>query len=470
MGFTRVHVVVALSALGALAPTALTSVATVAQAAVDARNVELVSHHDLNGRGDGGEGLAIQQWPDGRRFLYLAHEGTRTCLSVVDITHPDRPSVLVQLPSPGPGTTRCNSLGLARNVLVVANQADGKGKRPAGLWVLDVSDALRIQRAKTLEDLQLSFFDTSGPNSQGAHCVWFVDGEFAHVTTGMPDFEPTNPNDHQIYVIVDLRNPRQPREVGRWWYPGTRRGDTCLPGCLPVRNTKVDTGYRPHQTEVWPDHPDRAYVGYIDGGAFILDISGLADVKAGRTASFTPTMVSHARFSPPYPAWTHTFQPIFDRGLALASDEAVRDNCADAPKLVWLLDIRNESNPVIVDTAPFHATDGRLCKEGGRFGAHNLHPNFPAGTSANLRNTTVASWFNGGVRIFHIADGPAGVPDAPPHLEEIGWYMPAAPPGNSAGTAQINHAIVDERGLIYANDRMTGGLYILKYTGSIPLN
>jgi len=38
------------------------------------------------------------------------------------------------------------------------------------------------------------------------------------------------------------------------------------------------------------------------------------------------------------------------------------------------------------------------------------------------------------------------------------------------GTAQINHAIVDERGLIYANDRMTGGLYILKYTGSIPLN
>ena len=154
-----------------------------------------------------------------------------------------------------------------------------KGKRPAGLWVLDVSDVERIRRAKALDDLRLSFFDTSGPNSQGAHCVWFVDGEFAHVTTGMPDFEPTHPNDHQIYVIVDLRNPRQPREVGRWWYPGTRRGDACLPRCLPVRNAKIDTGYRPHQTEVWPDHPDRAYVGYIDGGAFILDISGLADVK-----------------------------------------------------------------------------------------------------------------------------------------------------------------------------------------------
>ena len=352
--------------LGALAVAAIAHMTFLAQSRVDAHNVELVSHHDLNGHGDGGEGLAIQQWPDGRRFLYLAHEGTRTCLSVVDVTRPESPTVVTQLPSPAPGTTRCNSLGLARNVLVIANQTDAKGKRPAGLWVLDVSDVERIRRAKTLENLLLSFFDASGPNSQGAHCVWFVDGEFAHLTTGMPDFEPTNPNNHQIYVIVDLRNPREPREVGRWWYAGTRRGDPCLPGCLPARNAKVDTGYRPHQTEVWPDHPDRAYVGYIDGGGFILDISGLADVKAGRTRSFTPTVVSHTRFSPPYPAWTHTFQPIFDRRLAFASDEAVRDNCADAPKLVWLVDIRNESNPVIIGTAPLHATDGRLCSAGGR--------------------------------------------------------------------------------------------------------
>ncbi len=37
------------------------------------------------------------------------------------------------------------------------------------------------------------------------------------------------------------------------------------------------------------------------------------------------------------------------------------------------------------------------------------------------------------------------------------------------GTIQINDMYVDEKGLIYANDRMTGGLYILEYTGSIPL-
>jgi hypothetical protein len=456
-------------AVGVLVIAATRAVGVMAAQSADANNIVLVGHTDLNGHGDGGEGLVIQQRRDGRRVLYLAHEGQRICLSIVDVTHPENPVVINQLPSPAAGTTRCNSLGLSGDVLVVANQTLTKGQKPAGMWVLDVSDFTRVQQARRLQDLQLSFFDTSGASSRGVHCLWFVDREFAHLTTGMADFDPTHPSDDQIYVIVDLRNPRSPREVGRWWYPGTRKGDTCLPGCLPPRH-KIDDGYRPHQVEVWPERPDRAYVAYIDGGAFVLDISGLADVKAGRTGTFAPKAVGHAEFSPPYTAWTHTFQPIFGRGLALASDEAVQDNCKDAPKLVWLVDIRVESHPIVIDTAPLHADDGERCRAGGRFGAHNIHPNFPGTTSANLKNTTVASWFNGGVRIFHIVDGPSGVPDAPAHLDEIGHYLPAPPPGNTIGTAQINHAIVDENGLIYANDRFTGGLYILRYTGSVPLN
>lgn len=436
----------------------------------EAKNIELIAHNDLNGNGDGGEGMAIQQWPDGRRVLYLAHEGEKTCLSIVDVTHPENPTMINQIPSPAPGITRCNSLGLSGDTLVVANQAMNKGEKSAGLWVLDVSNFGRVQNAKRLQDLELSFFDTSGPDSRGVHCVWFVDGEFAHMTTGAADFDPTNPKDDQFYMIVDLRDRRHPREVARWWYPGTRKGDACLPGCLPKRHMPFDDGYRPHQTEVWPERPDRAYVAYIDGGAFILDISGLADVKAGRAKTFTPKVLGHAVFSPPYPAWTHTFQPIFSRNMAFVSDEDVQDNCKDAPKLVWLMDIRAETNPMVIDTAPYLPDDGARCSDGGRFGSHNLHPNFPSATSANLKNTQVGSWFNGGVRIFHLVDGPAGVPNAPPHVEIIGYYIPAAPPRNSHGTIQINHAIVDEHGLIYANDRFTGGLYILRYTGPVPLD
>jgi len=441
-----------------------------AQPAAESRNMVLVGHNDLNGNGDGGEGLALQQFPDGRKVLYLAHEAPARCLSVIDVTKPEAPVMVNQLPSPAPGVTRCNSLGLSGTVLAVANQAAKAGGKLAGMWVLDVSSFDRVKNARTLDDLKLSFFDTSGPQSRGVHNLWFVDGEFAHLTTGMPDFNPTHEQDDQIWVTVDLRDPRRPREVGRWWLPGTRQGDRCLPACLPKRHTPFDDGYRPHQIEIWPDHPDRAYVAYIDGGAMIFDISSLAQVRSGRAARYTPRLISQVQFHPPFPAWTHTFQPMFSRQLAWAADEDVMDNCKDAPKLVWLLDIRDETHPVIVATAPLHPNDGELCTRGGRFGAHNIHPNFPGPLYATLQNTTVSTWFNGGVRIYRAVEGPKGIAGVPPQIEELGFYIPAPPPRNPSKTIQINHAIVGADGLIYANDRFAGGLYILRYTGAVPLD
>ena len=44
--------------------------------------------------------------------------------------------------------TRCNSLGLSGNVLAVANQTLKVGQKPAGMWLLDVSDLERVKRAR----------------------------------------------------------------------------------------------------------------------------------------------------------------------------------------------------------------------------------------------------------------------------------------------------------------------------------
>jgi hypothetical protein len=451
----------------ALAAAAATAAPARAQPAAEAKNMEQVAQLDLAGNGDGGEGLALQQRPDGRRILYLAHEGQKTCLSVIDVTNPRAPTLLAQLPSPGPGVTRCNSLGLSGNVLAVANQTQKVGQKPAGMWLLDVSDLARVQKAHALDDLKFAFFDTSGPQSRGVHWLWFVDGEFAHLATGMADFKPTHASDDQFYQVVDVRNPRAPREVGRWWLPGTRTGDPCLPGCLSKRQP-IDDGYRAHSIQIYPQRPDRAYVGYIDGGMLILDISRLADVRAGKAPRFSPRLVSRLDYGPPYPSWCHTVQPLWGRGLAVVSDEAVQDGCTDAPKLIWLVDIRDETSPLIIGTAPLPDNVAALCTRGGRFGAHNLHPAFPDAVSAQLKNTFVGTFFNGGVRIYRLVD-PA-LTGAPPQISEIGYFIPAAPPGNPGKTVQINHVIVDEKGLIYANDRGTGGLYILRYTGKPPLD
>jgi hypothetical protein len=104
--------------------------------------------------------------PDGRRILYLAHEAPRRCLSIIDVSKPENPVLVNQLPSPTPGVTRCNSQGLSGNVLAVANQAAKAGGTRAGMWALDVSDFKKVSTATRLEDLSLSFFDTSGSDSR----------------------------------------------------------------------------------------------------------------------------------------------------------------------------------------------------------------------------------------------------------------------------------------------------------------
>jgi hypothetical protein len=450
-----------------VATVACSAVASFSQSTGEAKNMVLIGHNSLNGHGDGGEGMAFQHLPDGKRLLYIAHVGQITCLSVVDVTQPEKPVLVNQLPSPGPGVTRCNSLSLSGNVLAVANEVEIPGLSPAGMWLLDVSDFSRVQNTHRLDDLKLSFFDTSGPHSRGVHWLNLADGEFAHLSTGSGDSNPTNPSDDEFYAVVDVRDPKHPREVGRWWLPGTQKSDPCLPNCLPARQAPVDHGYRAHSIEVYPEHPDRAYLGYIDGGQVILDISGLADVRRG-AASFSPRLISRLKFQPPFPGFTHTVHPFFDRGVAIDIEETNKDLCQDAPKFVWLVDIRAETNPVSVGAAPFPANAADLCKRGGRSGTHNLAPDYPGSFTAHLKNTFVDADFNAGVRIYRFVNAP--IQGAPPTIEEIGFFIPPGPPENKNHVIQMNHVIVDENGIIYAIDRLTGGLYVFKYTGPEKLD
>ena len=63
----------------------------------ESKNMRLLAHNDLDGRGNGGEGMALQQAADGRRILYIAHERAPTFLSLVDVSDPPNPRVVRQL-------------------------------------------------------------------------------------------------------------------------------------------------------------------------------------------------------------------------------------------------------------------------------------------------------------------------------------------------------------------------------------
>lgn len=399
-----------------------------------AHNMKLLAHHELAGYGGLGEGMGLQITRDGRRILWLAHESAPKNFSGVDVTDPRAPRLIVQTDLPHM-KLRSNSLDVCGDVLAVAYQTSVKGLKPAGMDLFDVS----VPEAPRL----LSHFDCSGPDSRGVHAVWFVDGRCVHMAAGAADFHPRHPLDDQCYRIVDVQDPTRPFEVGRWWYPGTREGDAAPP---PVRlPAPHDMGFRAHNTNVFPQRPDRAYVGYIDGGAFVLDISTPSDIR----------VVSAWNPSPPFNGFTHTVLPLFDRGLWVVSDECVQDAGIDWPKLVWMIDARNEANPVPIGTFPAPPFEA-FAKRGGRFGAHNLHENLPVPSSFQSDTLIIGTFFNAGVRVYDTTD--------PYRVEEVAYFVPGAPRLSPAGAIQLNDVYVDERRIVYTVDRFTGGLYVLEMT------
>jgi len=394
-------------------------------------NMKLISHNELAGFGGVGEGINMQLATDGRRILWLAHESAPKNFTAVDVTDVRNPKMIVQTELPH-AKVRSNSLDVVGNIMAVAYQTKEWGQKPAGFDLFDIS--------KPEQPKLISHFDASGPCSRGAHCVFFVDGEYVHLSSGAPDFEPLNAKDDQFYRIIDVRNPSKPTEVGRWWLPGVRKGDT---EPAPPRHPKFDAGFRTHNCNVYPKRPDRAYLGYIDGGAIILDISNKAK----------PKMVTRWRYSPPFNGFTHTVMPLFERNLLIVSDECVKDEGKDWPKLTWVVDAHDETNLVPVSTLPLPSVE-TFGKRGGRFGSHNMHENQPGPASFRSENIVVCTFFNGGVRAYDTSN--AYQP------QEIAYYVPGAPKMSPAGAIQINDVWVDERRIIYAVDRFAGGLYILE--------
>jgi hypothetical protein len=393
-----------------------------------------LAHHPLDGFGGLGEGMAIQTAPDRRRILWLAHEGEPKNFTGVDVSDPRRPRLVVQTDLPGP-RMRSNSLEVVGDVMAVAYQTSERGAKSAGFELFDVS---RPEQPRSI-----AFFDASGPHSRGVHHLWFCDGEYIHASSGASDFVPRHSHDDQIYRIVDVRHPSRPVEVGRWWLPGTGEGDGTP---APARHApEHDWGFRAHNTNVYPRRPDRAYLGYLDGGMIILDI-------ADKTR---PRQIARWDNSPPFAGFTHTVLPLFDRELLVVTDETVADDAADWPKLIWILDGRREDNVVPIATCPL-AREG-FTGRGGRFGAHNLHENVPLPTSWQSEQIIFGTFFSGGVRAYDLSD--------PYRPVEVAAFVPPVPNGSPSGTIQLNDVFVDERSIVYTVDRHVGGLYILEFTG-----
>ena len=397
----------------------------------ETKNMKLISHHDLNGYGNIGEGVAIHKTRDGRRIFYMAHVAAPKDITSVDVTDINNPKLIAQTDLDYPHL-RSNSLSIVGDTMLVAYQSTDHNQPGTGVGVYDISNAEEPRR--------IGFWNAQGEHSKGCHCLWWVDGEYAHLSSGTPDSRPTNNKDDQFYVILDVKNPSNPVEAGRWHFPGTQEGDSAPP---LARHPQFDAGHSLHNANVYPDRPDRAYCAWKDSGVVTLDISDKSNIS----------MIANVNYAPPFPGFTHTVLPMFKREMLVVTQESVRQGGEDWPKLVWLMDNRVESNPIITSTLPMADTEDFFNRP-GRYGAHNVYENQPGETSLINEDLVFGTFFNAGIRVFDTKN--------PFQPEEVAYFIPEIPEGADANG--INDVHVDENGIMYVVDRIKGGMYILELT------
>lgn len=375
---------------------------------VSAKGVQRVGFHDCYGGG--------QVYVD-NGFAYIGHIHSPSGTSIVDVRDPKNPKQIAYYEMP-PGThshkARVVNGLLVTNHEVDPNPAGGPAAPPSdfkgGLGIYDVSDPLKPRH--------LLDWETPG---KGVHRYDF-DGRYVYCS---PTVEGYRGN---IVMILDLKNPEKPEEVGRWWEPG----QWIAGGETP---TWKNADHRCH-------HPlrqgNRLYTSYWQGGFHILNIDDMSK----------PKRISGLDWSPPFACPTHSCVrvpfDIFGRQFAIVADEDVQRPETALPAFMWMIDITVEENPIPVGTFQVEGLD------------HGNHANNSGCHQPveKIRGTEVPfAWFAQGLRIIDISH---------PHFpREVAHYVPDPAPG--AKRCQSNDVYQDDRGLIYLIDRVRG-LEILERT------
>jgi hypothetical protein len=363
-----------------------------------------------------------------RGIAYIGNMRNPHGTMIVDVKDPKKPRPLAEIQRP-PGT-HSHKVRIAGDIMVtnreslsanaMRSETPPEGYR-GGLGIYDVSNP---GKPRHITDWNVTAAPQPGGIASGVHRFDF-DGRYAYISPTMDGYVGN------IVMILDLKDPARPEEVGRWWMPGqwTAGGET------PTWKGAQHKCHHPLRSG------NRLYTSYWYGGFVILDIEDMSK----------PRLVSHVDWSPPFPWPTHTCLripfKIDNRDLMVVADEDVGrlEGCPPYPaSFLWVVDITDEKHPVPISS--FQLEDMPPEQQPVMTGCHQ--------PCEKVMGTEIpVAWFAHGLRIIDIAR-----PHAP---REVAYYMPDVPQGSAR--VQSNDVTVDERGLIYLLDRVRG-LHILERT------
>ena len=416
------------------------------------RNVRRLGHLDLAGAG---------QVTVAGRYAYVGHIPNKANLgtTILDVSDPVNPRIVATI-TLADTTSHSHKARVAGDIMIVNHERNPTaiGRRADELPRVRAQLAETLGRAPTHAELAqkmsvtedaigeieqeakrgyhnggFKIYDVSNPAQPkeivhqhtggiGVH-RFDMDESYAYISTEMDGYVGN------ILVIYDIRDPRRPAEVSRWWIPGQHLAGGEKPG-WPGRQHRLHHALR-YGNEMW--------ASCWHGGFSIVDVSDLAKPKTVGTYNYHPL----------FPEPTHTVRPvpvkIDGRRIALSIDEEDQFyGAAEAEArrgrphaALWTFDVTgwDRVQPLAMFEvseldSPFSRTPG------ARFGAHQ----FAERTQGTL---VYATWFSGGLRIIDVAD--------PLTPREVGCFIPEPAGGRPA--PQSNDVTLDDRGLIYLVDR-----------------
>jgi hypothetical protein len=399
----------------------------------EVRNVELIGYSDLDGRP--AFKMAMQTVGE-RWYLYVGHLWHRGW-SVLDVTNPYHPKV-VKFWS-GPDNTWTIQMQAAEGKLVTALE------RMLPRWGgrTDVPHAETAMFWDVAEPTEPKLLGTFSLGGTGSHRNFWAGGQYAYLAANPPGFTGNVP------VVVDVSDPVNPREVGRFWIEGQAPDETIPPheDGLSVHGPVYVVG-------------ERAYVSYGGAGMVILDVADPRNPKA----------ISRFDVSPPFKGGfggggVHTVLPLLDRGLAVVNGECHAEYAREPLSFAGIVDIADEEHPKLVSMLPWPRPSQGLpyrnyADRGGKFGPHNTHLSHGNPCLEERSDLFYMTWEAAGLRIYDISD--------PRQPEEVGHFV-APDPTTRVGllpefalATQTEDVLVDARGFIYISDK-NHGIFVLRY-------
>ncbi|MFP3154720.1 hypothetical protein LQZ18_09915 [Lachnospiraceae bacterium ZAX-1] len=443
------------------------------------KNMEVCDFNHLDGE-TGVFQMALYRTKGGKYYLYgTCFGGKKNGIQILDVTDPYHMEYVKHIQIVDPKeypTTTCPKVQIADDLLIVAMSC---GSGPDSLVdqtkLADTKCEAGIRIYSLKEDCLnpkfLGYWYTGIPHAMGVHRFMYNGGRYVHLSADAIGFEGL------IYRIVDIEDPKNPVEVGRWWHP-----EQYADG-YPGRDFDPSAKHIPaFMDKGWLHGPpfvrdNIAYCGYCGAGLVLLDVQDFTRPKCLGELKLMPAFSSHNSG-----ARTHTALPLPGRDLCVVQNEGERfqfftkealGGRAQALNNIHMIDVSDPANPTLIAEFPYPQVPKDFpypnfnvmnlgCQ--GPFGPHNLHEPMSNKPWLEQRGDRVyCCYFAAGLRVYDVSD--------PYYIKELAYFIPPNPnktpeesyfPGfPGPRNACTEDVVVDDRGYIFI-DALDDGIYSLK--------